>query len=138
MGMLSAGVDLETVDGVAAKGVLGEHALDGQLESEGGTLGHEGLVLDLFQTADPAGVTAVELLVQLAAGEDGLVGVDDDDEVAAVNVGGEIGLDLAAQDVGGDDSGAAQGLVRCVEDVPLALHVFFSDQGSGHEYFLRI
>ena len=59
--------------------------------------------------------------------------VDDDDVVAAVNVRGEIGLQLAAQQVGGDDGGTAQGLVRCVQDVPLALNVLFSDQCRGHE-----
>ena len=67
------------------------------------------------------------------AGEDCLVGVDDDDVVATVNVGGEIGLQLAAEQVGGDDGGAAQGLTGGVKNVPLALHVFFSDQGSGHD-----
>ena len=57
-------------------------------------------------------MTAIILLLQLAAGENSLLDVDDDDVVAAVNVRGEIGLQLAAQQVGGDDGGTAQGLVR--------------------------
>ena len=78
-------------------------------------------------------MTAIILLLQFAAGENSLLDVDDDDVVAAVNVRGEIGLQLAAQQVGGDDGGTAQGLVRCVQDVPLALNVLFSDQCRGHE-----
>ena len=124
---------LQTSHGSSADGVLREHALDGQLHGELGTLGHEGLVLRFLQTADPAGMTAIILLLQLAAGENSLLDVDDDDVVAAVNVRGEIGLQLAAQQVGGDDGGTAQGLVRCVQDVPLALNVLFSDQCRGHE-----
>ena len=53
-------------------------------------------------------MTAIILLLQLAAGENSLLDVDDDDVVAAVNVRGEIGLQLAAQQVGGDDGGTAR------------------------------
>ncbi len=37
-----------------------------------------------------------------------------------VNVGGVIGFQLAAQQVGGESSGLAHGLAGCVKDVPLA------------------
>ncbi len=47
-----------------------------------------------FQAAHPAGVGAIVLLLHLVAGEDGLAGVDDDDVVAAVGVGGIGGLAL--------------------------------------------
>ena len=60
--------------------------------------------------------------LRFLAGENGLIGVDDDDKVTAVYVGGEVGLVLAPQQVGGNHSGPAQGLARCVENVPLALY----------------
>ena len=129
--MLSAGVDLETVDGVAAKGVLGEHALDGQLHRELGALLHERAILDVLQVADPAGVMIVVLVVELLAGENGLVNIHDDDEIAAVHVRGEVNLVLAAQQLGSGDSSAAQGLACCVEDVPFSLDVLFLSH-SGH------
>ena len=42
-------------------------------------------------------MVVVDLLLALAAGEDHLIGVDDDDVVAAVDMGGVGGLVLAAQ-----------------------------------------
>ena len=47
-----------------------------------------------FEAADPAGVAAVVLLLQLLAGQNSLLGVDDHDEVAAVGVGVNSGLCL--------------------------------------------
>jgi hypothetical protein len=49
------------------------------------------------QAARVARVVVGELLGQLVGGEHDLVGVDDDDVVAAVDVGGEVGAVLAAQ-----------------------------------------
>src|SRR5699024_2269923 len=104
----------------------------GQLRGALGALLHEEAILDFLEVADPAGVVLVELLLALLAGEDGLVDVDDDDEIAAVNVGGVIGLVLAAQELGGGDSGAAQGLARCVENVPFSLDGLLLGHSSGH------
>ena len=57
--------------------------------------------------------------------------VDDDDEIAAVNVRGEVNLVLAAQQLGSGHSGAAQGLASCVENVPVSLDGLFLSH-SGH------
>ena len=75
---------------------------------------------------------AVVLLIQLLAGEDGLLGVDDDNAVAAVGVGGKLGLALAPQQVGGDDSGLAHGLAGGVDDVPLPLGAAHFGHERGH------
>ena len=98
--MLGALVELQAGELSAADAVLGQHALDSQLHGELGTLGHEGAVLDVLQVADPAGVMIIGLLLELLARENRLVGVDDDDEIAAVNVRGEVNLVLAAQKLG--------------------------------------
>ena len=88
------------------------------------------LVLDLLQAAGIAGVGAVVLLLQLLAGEDCVLGVDDDDVIAAVNVGGVIGLELAAEKVCGEGSGFAheacrlhQGRTTCGSTVSLVTMV---------------
>lgn len=54
----------------------------------------------------------VELLLQLLAGEDCLLSVDDDHMVAAVHMGSEVNLVLAAQDGGSGSSGPAERTVR--------------------------
>ena len=63
-------------------------------------------------------MVAVELLIELAAGQDQLVAVDDDDVVAAVHVRRERGLMLTAEH-GRDLRGkTAQHLTLGVDDVP--------------------
>ena len=129
--MLGALVELQAGELSAADAVLGQHALDSQLHGELGTLSHEGAVLDVLQVADPAGVMIVVLFVELSAGENRLVDVDNDDEIAAVDVRGEVNLVLAAQKLGSGDSRAAQGLAGCVENVPFSLDGLFLSH-SGH------
>ena len=48
---------------------------------------------------------AVVFVLELVAGQDRLSGVDDDDMIAAINIGGKDGLVLAAQQCGGKGSG---------------------------------
>ena len=108
--MVSSLVAVQAGHGLGADGVRGDHALDSVGHSLVAVLSHQGLVLGLLQAADPAGMSAMELLLQLLAGQDSLIAVDDDDVVTAVNVGGESGLVLAAQDDSSLGSNAAEGL----------------------------
>ena len=80
---------------------------------------------------------AVVLLLHLVAGQGGLAGVDDDDVVSAVGVGGVGDFTLAAQQVGHDDGGLAQGLAGGINDVPLALNGGLVCHISGHGVFLQ-
>ena len=118
--MLGALVDMQAADLLSALGVAGEHSLDGDGHGFLRVVLHQVLVGDFLQVTDPAGVPAQELLLELLAGEDGFLRVDDDDEIAAVNVGGERGFVLAAEQVRSLGGDAAQGLVSGVQNVPLA------------------
>ena len=123
VGVIRACVDLQLAGDGAAELVLREHADDGLLhEAVGGPLE------DLADGAGPqatrvSGVVVQELAVALVAADRDLVGVDDDDEVAAVNVRRKGRLVLAAQQgshVGGQ---TAQDDVSRVDDVPGVLEV---------------
>ena len=91
------------------------------LDASGKSLGHVAVlshqlaVLDLLQAADELAVGDVELLLSLLAGQNSLVAVDDDDEIAAVHVGGVIDLLLAAQQNSSLSSDVAQALAGSVE-----------------------
>ena len=98
--MLSTAENLQAGQGVLGDDVPGHHAANSQLHGQLRLLLHESAVLGLLQTADPAGVGAIVLLLQLLAGQNGLLGVDDDDVIAAVGVGGVFGLMLATQQGG--------------------------------------
>ena len=50
----------------------------------------------------------------------------------AIHVRGVIDLELAAEQVGRESGGLAQGLAGRIENVPLADDVLFSDHRSGH------
>ena len=63
------------------------------------------------------------LALRLVASQDDLLGVDDDDVVAHVHVGGEGGLVLATQKNGGVRGEAAEDDVGGVDHEPLALGV---------------
>ena len=80
----------------------------------------------------------VELLLGLLAGQNSLVAVDDDDEIAAVNIGGIIDLLLAAQQNSSLSSDVAQALAGSVEQIPLALDFSGLYESSAHIYFLLI
>jgi hypothetical protein len=119
--VLRPGVDLELLEQVLAQRVLGQHAphgaLDDPLRPPGDLLGEGGL-------AQPPGVAAVPvvlLLLELAPGNADPGGVDDDDEVAAVQVGRKGRLVLAPQPAGDDARQPAEGLAIGVHDPPTAL-----------------
>jgi hypothetical protein len=88
----------------------------------------------LLDAARIAGVVIVDLLLALAAGEHHLVGVDDDDVVAAIDVGRVARLVLAAQAHGDDRGEAADDKAGGVDDDPLLVDVG-GFQGKGFHRF---
>ena len=130
--VLIAGKDLQTTELPFLGGVLRQHAADGERHGESGAGRHQAIVTGLLETAGVTGVGAVVLLGELVAGENGVLRIDDDDEVTAVDVRRVVDLALAAQQVGGESGGLAQGLAGRIENVPLADDVLFSDHRSGH------
>src|SRR4029078_10494362 len=98
--MLRADVDLELSDLCTTKPVARKHALDRFAQH----FGRPALELLAQRTApEPTGVTrmaVVHLLVKLVAGDLDLLRVDDDDEIAGVDVRGVFRLALAAQRLG--------------------------------------
>ena len=119
--MLAAGVGAQAGHGVAADGVGGDHALHGKLHGKLRLGLHQGVIAGGLQVADVPGVAVVVLLLRLAAGEDGVLAVDDDDMVAAVHMGSEGDLVLAPQEHGSLSGYTAQRLARGVDDIPFAV-----------------
>ena len=131
--MLGASIDKQLLRHLVAEGALRQHAANGLTESELALRGHQLAVGDLLQTACVAGMIAIDLLVQLLAGEDQLVGVDDDDVVAAVAVGGEGGLVLATKHGSNLRSQAAENHALSVDHIPVALDILGISDIRTHE-----
>lgn len=130
--MLSALVHLELGGHLATELGLGKHAFDGLLNDCLWTASKE-LDEGLFaETTGEAGVAAIELLVSLEAGEDDLLGIDDHDVIAHIDIGGVEGVELAGEDRSGVGGEAAEGLAAGIEHVPLTLDIFAARNRCGH------
>lgn len=120
--VLCANVDVNVAEELVAKTVLREHALDSVLDELAGIL-LEDLASGLVMTA--TGVTRVRidnLARELVASEADLVGIDDDDIVAAVYMRREVGLVLATDDLRNLRGEAAEDLIRSVDEQPLLIN----------------
>ena len=123
MRMLAACVDLELAELGAAQLVLGDHSFDGPFEDELGLASADlGGSFDGL-AADVTGVTGVDLVTLLVSAEAGVLGIDDDNEVAGINVRSEDGLVLATEEAGSLDSDVSDDLVLGINDVPRTLDV---------------
>jgi len=121
--MLAARIDLELTELGAAQLILGDHSLDGPLKNELRlTCAHFGWGFDGL-TADVTRVTCVDLVPLLVPGEAGLLSIDDDNEVAGINVRSEDGFMFTAEEAGCLDSDFPDDLVLGIDDVPRALDV---------------
>ena len=88
---------------------------------------------DDLEAARVVRVGRVGLRVPLLAGEPDLLGIDDDDELAGVDVRRVFGAVLAAQDVGDLDRQPADDLVGGVDDEPISNNCFFLGHRRRHK-----
>src|SRR5579863_1070419 len=96
--MVGAFVDLEIAELLAAERPARKHPLDGLLHHALGKAPFEDRFgRPLFDAADIAGVVMIDLLVALAAGENHLFRIDDNDIVAVVDMRRKRRFVLAAQ-----------------------------------------
>ena len=96
--MLGACIDLELLQLLTAEGGLGQHAANSALDDLLRGLLHSLAEALSLKAAVVAAVAIIGLRVGLVTGKLDLIGVDDDNEVAAVAVGRELRLVLTAQD----------------------------------------
>src|SRR3954462_15373988 len=112
----------QAAEDLTEQGPARQHALDRLLDDAlRETAVEDRLRRALLDSARIAGVAVVDLLLALAAREHHLFGVDDDDVVAAVDVGCVGGLVLAAQTHGDDRGEAADDQPLRVDHNPLLI-----------------
>ena len=121
MWVLVAGVDLEFREDLTSEAVVRDHALDCHFDDALRLACAEfGDGVDLF-TTDVAGVADVLLLLFFFTGENHLLGVDDHNEIAGVDVWCEDCLVLAAQEAGCGHSHLTEDFTLGVDDVPFTV-----------------
>src|SRR5437899_916040 len=126
MRVLRSGVNLQLRKLMIAQSGVRQHPANGTFENRFRTARAQSLQTFLFVTTGITGVAAVELLRLFLAGHFDLLGIDDNDEIAAVNVRSELRLVFATENIG--DAGG-----NATKDLPLSVH-----QMPSSFYFLRL
>jgi len=137
MRMLTTGVDFQFGELSGAKSGVGEHSFHRALDDCRGTALSERLQGFLFETVREAGMSRINFLGFLFAGDFDLLGIDDDDEITRVNVGRELRLVFASQDVGDSGSQTAKGFAFGVNDEPFISDVAIFGEICLHERILQ-
>ena len=122
--VLGACINFEFAIEGAAETVVRDHATDGAFDEKlraAFTASAEGLG---FMTTDESREAHVGLGDFFFSADGDLGGVEDNDEVAGVNMRSEDGFVFSAKEVGGLDGDAAERLAGGVDDPPVALHLF--------------
>ena len=118
--MFGASEDFKLLDHLVAKSAVREHAPNGSLKRSSRVLCQEvGKVNPTF-TGDVTGVMEILLLESLVAGNSNLFSVNDNHEVASIDVRGIDGLVLAHEETSNFACNASHRLVSCVHKLPLA------------------
>ena len=130
-----AGVDAKVGQLLGTEGVVLQHAADGMHDREGRVHRHRLIERAHAPPARISRITVVLLKGALTAGDHDVARVDDDDVLAGVDVLGELGAMLAAQDardVGGEP---AERLPAGIDEEPALLELSrlgLVGQRAGH------
>lgn len=111
---------------------LGQHALDGDLDHALGMLFEELAESDRLDAADGAGVVVVDLVGHLGAGHAHLLGVDDHDVIAHVDVRAVVGLVLALEAQRNFRCQTTEGFALGVNEIPVAANRRGLRKNSAH------
>ncbi len=130
--MFGTFVDEELLGDLAAKASLRKHAPDGALDEFDRELTKHDASATSAETTVVLGDVVVVLLVlaTVFAGHFDLGGVDNDDIITGIDVGGVGGLVLAHQDDSDLGSQTAKRDVRGVDDVPILCGIGRSGRGQ--------
>jgi len=137
MGMSLPRIDLQLGQLAATDGILREHSLDREAEHPLRFLLQHLARLGGLESALIAAMPVVHLLLELLTGEADLGRIDDDDEVAGIHMGREMGPVLSSENASGLNRESSENLVFRVDHQPFSLY-FPLLRGPGlHETPLR-
>jgi len=119
--MLLPGVNVEATQLHLAHAVRRKHAPNGALDEALRVLLFDLLCGLNLEAARETRVTVIDLLIPLLAAEFDLIGVDDDDVIAVVDVRRPGGLVLTGERAGDPDGEGSKALTGRIDDVPVVL-----------------
>ena len=116
-------INIEVTDELVTEFCLGQHSLNNFSHKSLSAVGfsHQLGGSHLALTTGITGITQIYSVSPLLAGQDNLIGIENDDIVAAVNVRSEICLLLTAQQLSNLHGEAAQNLVLGINHDPFLI-----------------
>jgi len=130
--MPRTGVYMQFFQHGSTQGIAREHTFDGMSDHPLRHLGEQLLQADGLEIPDVTRVTMVHLVSELVAGYPHLFGIDNDDVVTRIHMGGIPRLVFAAQAPRELRGESAQGLALRIDQVPLAANLRRLDALSPH------
>ena len=130
--MIGTLIHLQLTVHVATQRVLRQHALDRGLDHTLWRLGDQLLEVDRLDATRETGVRVVHLVGGFRTGNTHLLGIDNDDVIASIDVRGVFRLVLATQAASDFGCQTTQGLAGSVDDEPVALDGFRFSSKSLH------
>ena len=118
MGMSFTRVYLQFSPHLSSERVLGQHTSHGVLDDPLGVFAQNLVDSRRSNATGITGMSIVALLFVFVAGEDNFLGVDTDDEIAAINMGCKDRLVLASEELGNLGRYATHRLSVQVDQVP--------------------
>jgi len=137
MRMLGTGVDFQFGELSGAESGVGEHSLDRTLDDCRRATLSQGLQGFLLEAVRKTGMSRINFLGFFLAGDFDFFGIDDDYEITRVNVGSELRLILASQDVGDSGGETAEGFAFSVYNEPFIRNVAVFGEICLHERLLQ-
>jgi len=122
MGMFVACIHEQFLVHLAPEAIFRQHTFNGPFDDGIRTAFEKALGRFFLFTTGVTGEIDVDLVFQLIPRKFDLIGVEKDDEVAAINVWGVIGFVFASEDRCDFGTHAANGLISTVYNIPVALH----------------
>src|SRR5271170_249876 len=121
MRMLGAAIDFKLVENLMAEAILRQHSLDRYLEQALGLVFEQLARRGRADSAGPFGMTMIQFGLRFRSSQANLGGVDDNDEVAGILVGGVIGARFAGQQARGARRDSSERSFGRIDHDPVAV-----------------
>ena len=135
--MLGAGVDFQLGELSGAKSGVGEHSFNCTLDDCRRATFSQRFQGFLLEAVRETGMPRINFLGFFLTGYFDLLGIDDDYEITRVNVGSELRLIFASQDVGDSGGETAQGFAFGIHYEPFIRNVAVFGEICLHERLLQ-
>lgn len=135
MGMFATGINFQFAEHGSAQFIFWHHPFDSHFNYSLWRFFNQLFKCYRLDTTGKPSVMIVSLVGGLVAGDLYLFCVHDDDIVTRIHMRRVLRLVLTAESVRNLGADPTEGFVRCIDEKPTVLYIFFSDTNCFHHKF---